>query len=87
METHIVIEIVALLAGLVGTSLAVVRLGMHMSERIIHKTLSLFEVSFRSQEEALERMHDALDTLTVAVRESTALLNRRSELTVESGGK
>ncbi len=87
MESHIVIEIVALLVGLVGTSFAVVRLGMHMSERIINKTLSLFEVSFRSQEEALQRMEEALDALTMAVRDSNAIMARGSELRVQQGGR
>lgn len=72
-------ELIALLAGFVGSSFALIRYAMAQHRAMTDRFVSFLESSLRRQEEVNQGFRKALEDLTENVRENSTLLVRLSE--------
>lgn len=72
-------ELAMLLAGFVGSALALVRFSFHQHKAMAERFVTFLEKSLQRQEEVNEGFRSAIQELTENVRENSALLARLSE--------
>ncbi|MFY9234648.1 MAG: hypothetical protein WAO58_09335 [Fimbriimonadaceae bacterium] len=72
-------ELATLLAGFVGSALALVRFSFNQHKAMAERFVTFLESALRRQEEVNEGFRSAIQELTENVRENSALLARLAE--------